>query len=123
MRLLHTSDWHLGHRLHGVSRDGEHAAFLAWLVDRCVSERVDSLIVSGDMFDSANPPAEAQRAYCQFLATCLKECLAMTIVVIGGLLRDAEGAVDSAAAKVPLRDGSGTSAACRVWDVHGDAHA
>jgi len=136
MRLLHTSDWHLGHRLHGVSRDGEHAAFLAWLVDRCVSEQADALIVSGDVFDSANPSAEAQRAYYQFLATCLKECPAMTIVVIGGnhdsparldaaaavlrplrihvlggLPRDAEGAVDSAAAIVPLRDGSGAIAA------------
>ena len=54
-KLCHTADWHLGHALHGRSRDAEHAAFLAWLVERLAQEEVDALIVAGDVFDTASP--------------------------------------------------------------------
>ena len=43
MRILHTSDWHLGHTLHGWSRDHEHERFLTWLIETSVRERVDVL--------------------------------------------------------------------------------
>ena len=46
MRLLHTSDWHLGHALHGVGREREHAAFLAWLLAAIVAERVDAVLIT-----------------------------------------------------------------------------
>ena len=52
MRLLHTSDWHLGHLLHDLPREREHAAFLAWLLDVLDAERIDGLLITGDVFDS-----------------------------------------------------------------------
>ena len=45
MRLLHTSDWHLGHTLKEVARDHEHAAFLGWLLETQVREQPDVLVV------------------------------------------------------------------------------
>lgn len=84
MRILHTSDWHLGHTLRDLSREAEHAAFLAWLLDRIKEHKVDALLVAGDVFHSANPPAAAQSAWYAFLATARKRFPALDIVVIGG---------------------------------------
>jgi exonuclease SbcD len=84
MRVLHTSDWHLGHQLHGVSREREHAAFLAWLLEVCVEERVDAILHTGDVFDGANPPASAQAAYYGFLADVAARLPDVQIVVLGG---------------------------------------
>lgn len=67
MRLLHTADWHLGARLVERDRLAEHAAFLDWLVETLRSEKVDTLLVSGDIFDAANPPQEAVSLYFDFL--------------------------------------------------------
>src|SRR6185295_1525045 len=63
MRLLHTSDWHLGHVLYDQPRTYEHACFLEWLTALLATEQIDALLVSGDIFDTANPPAEAQAAW------------------------------------------------------------
>jgi DNA repair protein SbcD/Mre11 len=82
VRLLHTSDWHLGHQLHGVARDREHAAFLAWLVEVCARERVDAVLITGDVFDGSNPPAVAQAAYYGFLAACAAR--GTQVIVLGG---------------------------------------
>ncbi len=68
MRLLHTSDWHLGHALHGVGREREHAAFLAWLLTTIVAERVDAVLITGDIFDGSVPPAAAEAMWFGFLA-------------------------------------------------------
>src|SRR5262249_61890241 len=69
MRLLHTSDWHLGHTLRGeVSREYEHAAFLGWLLETCVREAADVLVITGDVFDTATPPASAERMWFELLA-------------------------------------------------------
>ena len=68
MRVLHTSDWHLGHSLHGVTREHEHACFLAWLVETCARERPDLVLITGDVFDSATPPASAERMWFQTVA-------------------------------------------------------
>ena len=57
LRVLHTSDWHLGHTLHEFSRAHEHAQFLDWLLDCIVGRDIDALLVAGDVFDTANPPA------------------------------------------------------------------
>ena len=84
MRLLHTSDWHLGHLLHELPRDREHAAFLAWLLDVVEAERVDALLVAGDVFDSGNPPAGAQAAWFGFLAEAHRRRPQLTIVAIAG---------------------------------------
>lgn len=83
MRLLHTSDWHLGAALESVSRDPDHGLFLDWLLATVEREAVDVLIVAGDVFDLAQPSAEAQRLYYRFLARAAQTRLAR-VVVIGG---------------------------------------
>ncbi|MEZ4269560.1 MAG: exonuclease SbcCD subunit D C-terminal domain-containing protein [Myxococcota bacterium] len=84
MKLIHTSDWHLGHRLHDLGRELEHARFLAWLLDQIEAEGADALLIAGDIFDSANPPASAQEQWYRFLAEARRRFAALDIVVIGG---------------------------------------
>ncbi|WP_371151755.1 exonuclease SbcCD subunit D [Buchananella felis] len=59
MRILHTSDWHVGRTLHGASLESAHARFFDWLVETVKQEAVDAVIVAGDVFDRAVPPLEA----------------------------------------------------------------
>lgn len=59
MRMLHTSDWHLGRTLHGVDLLGHQAAFLDHLVALVRAESVDAVVVAGDVYDRAVPPVEA----------------------------------------------------------------
>jgi DNA repair protein SbcD/Mre11 len=66
MRILHTSDWHLGRTLHGRSRSAEHEAFLDELVE--LAREVDLVLVSGDVFESTNPPIDAEQLYFDALA-------------------------------------------------------
>lgn len=84
IKLLHTSDWHLGHYLHGHDRYLEHQAFLDWLVQACSTHAVDALVVAGDIFDAANPPAKAQAMYYRCLAQLHQACPNMDILVVGG---------------------------------------
>ncbi len=84
LRLIHTSDWHLGHTLHDLPRDREHAAFLAWLLDRVEEHAVDALLIAGDVFETANPPARAMRRWFGFLAQARQRFPSLDIVVIGG---------------------------------------
>jgi len=84
LRLIHTADWHLGHTLHGVSRDFEHERFLAWLLEALVTERADALVVAGDVFDSANPPASAQATLYRFLRDAKQRLPGLAVVIVGG---------------------------------------
>lgn len=59
MRILHTSDWHLGRQFHGLSLDEDHDAFLAQLENAIAQHRPDLLIIAGDLFDRASPPQSA----------------------------------------------------------------
>ena len=61
MRLIHTSDWHLGRRLHGEDLHQAHEQFLRWLVALAVRENADAVLVSGDVYDRAQPGADAVR--------------------------------------------------------------
>lgn len=61
MRLIHTSDWHLGRRLHGQDLLDDQAAFLEWLLAVAVLRHVDAVLVSGDIYDRAQPGADAVR--------------------------------------------------------------
>jgi exonuclease SbcD len=83
MRILHTADWHLGARLVERDRLPEHAAFLEWLIERLQSERIDALIVSGDVFDAANPPQDAVALYFDFLKR-LADLKTVQAVITGG---------------------------------------
>ncbi len=82
MRILHTSDWHLGQHFMGRSRQAEHRQFLAWLVERVVEEQVDAVIVAGDVFDTGAPPSYARELYNDFIVA-LRETGAR-LVVLGG---------------------------------------
>jgi exonuclease SbcD len=59
MKLLHTSDWHLGRALHGEPMLEHQRAFLTWLVDIAVARGVDAVLVAGDVYDRAVPPTDA----------------------------------------------------------------
>ena len=84
LRLVHTADWHMGHTLHGYDRAFEHRCFLAWLADLLETERADALVIAGDVFDSANPPASAQRAFYAFLVEARRRRPDLDTVVIAG---------------------------------------
>lgn len=68
MRILHTADWHIGQTLNGWTREHEHRAFLENLRDLIVTERIDALLVAGDVFDGINPSGEAQRLLYEAIA-------------------------------------------------------
>jgi DNA repair protein SbcD/Mre11 len=84
LKILHTSDWHLGHSLRDWSREEEHRAFLGWLLDRIVEEAVDVLVVAGDLFDSSNPSAAAQQLLYGFLGRLRARHPRTRIVLVGG---------------------------------------
>lgn len=137
LRILHTADWHLGHSLHELSRDKEHSAFLDWLLDQLEAHAVDALLIAGDIFDTANPPTRAMRAWFDFLRRARMRCPQLDIVVSGGnhdsparleaavpvldalgihvvgvLPRNASGEIDADRLVVPLHDASGN---CAAW--------
>lgn len=84
LRVLHTADWHLGQMFHGYDRDREHAVFLDWLLLTLAERRTDALLIAGDVFDSVNPPASAQRRFFNFLARAHAARPALQIVVTAG---------------------------------------
>lgn len=84
MRVIHTSDWHLGQELHGFDRGVEHDAFLDWLASQLIKLDADALIVTGDVYDTVNPPVQAQQRLYQFLRRALAETPSLQIVLIGG---------------------------------------
>jgi len=78
MRLLHTSDWHLGRTLHGVDLLPYQAAHLDHLVEVVRAERVDAVVVAGDVFDRGIPPVEAVSV----LSDALARLAELTTVVV-----------------------------------------
>jgi exonuclease SbcD len=83
MRILHTADWHLGARLVERDRLPEHAAFLDWLIETLRTEKIDALLLSGDVFDAANPPQDAVSLYFDFLKR-LADLRTVKAVITGG---------------------------------------
>jgi len=63
---------HLGQRFFGESREKEHKAFLDWLIQIINRDDIDILIISGDIFDTKNPPSYARRIYNDFLAKAIE---------------------------------------------------
>jgi len=83
MKILHTSDWHIGQKFMGKSRLEEHEAFLSWLFETIEKEKVDLLIVAGDIFDTGNPPNYALELYYNFLKR-LFSIENLTIIITAG---------------------------------------
>jgi exonuclease SbcD len=132
LRILHTADWHLGQSFHGFDRDREHALFLDWLLGVLKERSVDALFVTGDIFDSVNPSAGAQRRLYDFLARAHAGTPALQVILtagnhdaatrleapaslfkslnitaVGTIARDAAGAVNYEKILVPLKDANG----------------
>ena len=97
MKLIHTADWHLGNTFHGHARTDEHRHFLEWLLGELESRRPDALIVAGDVFDSANPPAMAEKLFYDFLTDAVNAVPGLQIVVTAGN-HDSGGRLEAAAA-------------------------
>lgn len=83
MRILHTADWHIGQRLHERQRIDEHKDFLNWLLNTIQEQHVELLLVSGDIFDTALPSAEATNLYYGFLYQLFNETDAYTVIIAG----------------------------------------
>lgn len=83
MKLLHTSDWHLGRSLYTRKRYDEFEAFLAWLLNIITHEQVDILLVAGDVFDTTAPSNRAQELYYQFLCRVAASTCRHVVVIAG----------------------------------------
>ncbi len=83
MKILHTSDWHLGRSLYGRKRYEEFSAFLDWLVETIRKEQIHILLVAGDIFDTSTPGNRAQELYYSFLSQVSGTCC-RHIVITGG---------------------------------------
>lgn len=83
MRILHTADWHIGQRLYERPRLDEHRQFLEWLLKTIKSEKVELLLVSGDIFDTSLPSADAMNLYYEFLHRFSSETAAYAVITAG----------------------------------------
>ena len=138
IKILATSDWHLGNNFHGFDRLDEHRHFLAWLSDVIDRKEPDVLLVAGDVFDSGNPSAASQELYYSFLdeVSCRFPFL-QTIIIAGNhdsaarleaprqilerhrifvrgvLQRTSDGSIDMSAHVIPVH--SASSEEERAW--------
>ncbi|MGM0607918.1 MAG: exonuclease SbcCD subunit D C-terminal domain-containing protein [Candidatus Muiribacteriota bacterium] len=83
MKILHTSDWHLGRSILGRKRYNEFESFLDWLYENIILNNIDILIVAGDVFDTTTPGNYAQELYYRFLFRVSNSCC-RHVVIIGG---------------------------------------
>ena len=83
MRILHTSDWHIGQKIYDQNRLDEHKQFLDWLLDTIIKKKVDILLVCGDVFDSSVPPAGAADLYYRFLFDMYQKTKAYAVIIAG----------------------------------------
>src|SRR5687767_8338581 len=82
MKILHTSDWHIGKRLHKMELKEDHKLFFEWLHTTIVEHEIDLLLVAGDVFDTAYPSQESLEIYYDFLAAITRTTC--KIIVTGG---------------------------------------
>ncbi len=84
MKFIHTADWHLGQTFFGYDRKEEHLLFLDWLKEQIALHKADLLLIAGDVFDSPNPSAVAQKTYYKFLRDITTENPNLTIIITAG---------------------------------------
>ncbi|MGC1632512.1 MAG: exonuclease subunit SbcD [Gelidibacter sp.] len=82
MKILHTSDWHIGKQLHKFELNEDLDLFFEWLIAYITSENIDVLLVSGDIFDQANPSQAAYKQYYDVLKQLIN--LDCKIILTGG---------------------------------------
>lgn len=83
MRILHTGDWHLGKNLEGHSRLDEQEAFLEDFVKIVEDNEIDLVLIAGDVYDSSNPPARAEKLFYDTLKKLSKNGERITLVIAG----------------------------------------
>ena len=83
MKILHTADWHLGHRLHEQSQIEEQTLFLSWIEYYIIDNNIDVLLISGDIFDTGSPSNQSLEMYYSFLVK-LKVTTCKSIIITGG---------------------------------------
>jgi len=83
MKILHTSDWHLGQYFMMKTREKEHQHFLSWLIETVNDQKVDVVIVAGDIFDSASPASYARKLYADFVVQ-LQQSYCSQLVIVSG---------------------------------------
>lgn len=83
MKIIHTSDWHLGQKLLYNDREEEHRLALDWLLETIKAEKADGLLVSGDIFDIGNPPNYARSLYYSFLRRLLGTSCRQVVITAG----------------------------------------
>ena len=84
MKIIATSDWHLGNLFHGNDRLPEHKHFMNWLLTQIDEQKPDALLIAGDIFDNGNPSANAQSSFYDFLADATQQYPDMQIVITAG---------------------------------------
>ena len=84
IRILHTADWHLGQTFFGYDRVEEHAHFLQWLARELKENKIDVLLVAGDVFDVSNPSAASQRMFYHLIRQVTEENPKLQLVVVAG---------------------------------------
>ncbi|MFZ6050924.1 exonuclease SbcCD subunit D C-terminal domain-containing protein [Halocola ammonii] len=82
MKILHTADWHIGKKLHKHDLSEDFELFVDWLVELVKKEQIEAILVSGDIFDLANPSSESRRAY--FQALLKLNALKCKLILTGG---------------------------------------
>lgn len=137
MKILHTADWHIGQLFHEYDRTPEHQQFLNWLVQVIKDEKVDVLLISGDVFDISNPAAASIKMFYTFLNGATKANPDLQVIItagnhdsasrleapkpllessnvhiIGLVEKDADGNINYEKLLVPIHDASGN---IKIW--------
>ena len=82
MRILHTSDWHLGQHFMGKSRQAEHRALIDWVLEQVDAQAVDAVLIAGDIFDTGAPPSYARELYAHLVGQL--HSAGVALLLIGG---------------------------------------
>ena len=82
MRILHTSDWHLGQHFMGKSRQAEHQSLIDWLLIQVEEHAVDAVLIAGDIFDTGSPPSYARELYSQLVVRL--HTAGVALLLLGG---------------------------------------
>lgn len=137
MKILHTADWHIGQLFHEYDRSYEHQQFLDWLVRTLQAEKIDVLLISGDVFDISNPSTMSIKMFYTFLNQATRANPDLQIIItagnhdsaarleapkpllessnvhiIGLVQKDADGNIDYEKLVVPIHDASGN---IKIW--------
>lgn len=126
MRLLHTSDWHLGQNFMGKSRQAEHQQLIDWLVAQVDAHAVDAVLIAGDIFDTGTPPSYARELYSQLVVRL--HAAGVALLLLGGnhdsvaTLRESSALLEQLSARVvPAADAPANQV--RVLPLRSNRHA